>query len=58
KLAGAPARPAAGLILHKRLGDEVAFGEPVVTIHAEAPGEIAYAMAYAISNADMFTIED
>jgi thymidine phosphorylase len=58
KLAGAPARPAAGLILHKRLGDEVAFGEPIVTIHAEASGEIAYAMGYAISNADMFTIED
>ncbi|HBL93812.1 MAG TPA: thymidine phosphorylase [Hyphomonas sp.] len=57
KLAGAPERPAAGLTLHKRLGDEVASGEPLVTIHAEAAGEIAYAMDYATANSDIFTIE-
>lgn len=57
KLAGAPNQPAAGLTLHKRIGDEIALGEPLVTVNAEASGEIAYAMDYAAANADIFTIE-
>ena len=57
KLAGAPQQPAAGLMLHKRLGDTIAPGEPLVTIHAEASGEIEYAVSYARANTDMFTIE-
>ena len=57
KLAGAPQQPTAGLMLHKRLGDTIAPGEPLVTIHAEASGEIEYALSYARANTDMFTIE-
>lgn len=57
KLAGAPQRPAAGLTLHKRLGEKVAIGEPLVTIHAEASGELDYAMSYAVSNSNLFTIK-
>jgi thymidine phosphorylase len=57
KLAGAPDDKAAGVELHIRLGDHVSAGRPLVTIHAEAPGELDYAMAYAAANADMFEIE-
>ena len=51
KLAGAPAAPSAGLVLHKHLGDRVAAGEPVFTLHAEAPGELEYALDYVTSHA-------
>ena len=57
KLAGAPDDKAAGLQLHVGLGEEVVAGRPLVTVHAEAPGELAYALAYAAVNSDMFEIE-
>lgn len=57
KLAGAPDDKAAGVELHARLGDQVVAGKPLVTVHAEAPGELAYALAYARANGDMFEIE-
>jgi thymidine phosphorylase len=47
KLTGAPKAPAAGLQLHVRLGSRVEAGEPLYTLHAEAPGELNYALAYA-----------
>ncbi|ATC28494.1 thymidine phosphorylase family protein [Caulobacter vibrioides] len=56
KLAGAPDDKAAGVELHVRLGDEVAVGEPILTVHAEAPGELAYALDYAAANPDMLTL--
>ena len=46
KLAGAPGAPTAGLSLHVKLGDHVQFGQPLFTLHAEAPGELAYAKRY------------
>jgi len=46
KLAGAPRIPAAGVELHVRLGDAVDKDQPLFTIHAEAPGELAYALRY------------
>lgn len=46
KLAGAPRDPAAGAVIHVRLGDVVAAGEPLFTLHADTPGELAYALAY------------
>lgn len=49
KLAGAPSAPAAGLELHARLGDSVEPGQPLFTIHAETPGELAYSAAYLAS---------
>lgn len=57
KLAGAPERPSAGLVLHARLGDTIAVGDPVATLHSEASGELQYAMSYALANDDIFTIE-
>ncbi|KVW94391.1 hypothetical protein ABW22_12535 [Thiobacillus denitrificans] len=44
KLAGAPRAPAAGLELHVPLGTVVEQGQPLFTVHAEAPGELAYAL--------------
>jgi thymidine phosphorylase len=46
KLAGAPTAPAAGLELQVRVGDRVRPGQPLFTVHAEAPGELAYALDY------------
>jgi len=56
KLAGAPEDRAAGIEMHIRIGDTVARGQPVCTLHAESAGELAYALAYADANADMFCI--
>ncbi|MEO8807889.1 MAG: thymidine phosphorylase family protein [Burkholderiaceae bacterium] len=46
KLAGAPQDAAAGAVIHMRLGDAVASGQPLFTLHAQTPGELAYALAY------------
>jgi thymidine phosphorylase len=46
KLAGAPQSPAAGLDLHTPVGARVERGQPLFTLHAETPGELAYALAY------------
>ena len=56
KLAGAPEDKAAGLELHVRIGDRLNSGDPLCTVHAEAEGELAYAMSYAAANADLFGI--
>ena len=58
KLAGAPDAKAAGVDLHVRLGDIAVAGEPLCTVHSEAPGELDYAMSYASANTDIFRIED
>lgn len=46
KLAGAPSAPAAGLDLHVKAGARVQSGQPLYTLHAQAPGELAYALDY------------
>jgi thymidine phosphorylase len=56
KLAGAPEAKASGVELHVRLGEAVRAGQPLYTIHAEAPGELAYAREYARANPDIFGI--
>lgn len=58
KLAGAPEAKAAGVDLHIRLGDIAVAGQPLCTVHAEAPGELAYALSYAAANPDIFRVED
>lgn len=57
KLAGAPERKSAGLRLAVRLGDEVAAGQPVLTLHAESDGELAYALSYAAAHPDLVHVE-
>ena len=56
KLAGAPASPAAGLEMHVQLGQHVAVGQPLFTLHAESAGEMSYACRYVESNLDAVTI--
>ena len=58
KLAGAPRAKAAGIELHVRLGSTVSAGEPVCTVHAEAPGELAYALQYASANPAIIGIDE
>jgi thymidine phosphorylase len=43
--------------MHVRLGDDVAAGQPVCTVHAETLGELEYAVEYAASAEDIVRIE-
>jgi thymidine phosphorylase len=56
KLAGAPDDKAAGVDLHVRVGDLITAGQPLCTVHAEAPGQLAYALDYATANRDIIAI--
>ncbi len=56
KLAGAPADPAAGIDFHVRLGEAVAAGQPLFTLHAESPGELAYARDYLATHPDIVVL--
>jgi thymidine phosphorylase len=58
KLAGAPEDKAAGVELHVRIGDIVAPGTPLCTVHAESEGELEYALAYSDTNPDTFRIAE
>lgn len=58
KLAGAPKAAAAGLVLHLPLGAAVEVGQPMLTLHAESRGELAYALAYARGQDNLLTIEE
>lgn len=57
KLAGAPTAPAAGMELQVRTGDRVARGQPLFTLHAEASGELAYALDYLAKQRDIVMLE-
>lgn len=57
KLAGAPEDCAAGVELDVRLGQEVKAGQDLCVVHAQSPGELEYALAYANAHKDMFWIE-
>ncbi|HEY8329076.1 MAG TPA: thymidine phosphorylase family protein [Rhodanobacter sp.] len=56
KLAGAPASPGAGIDCRIRIGDTLRAGEPIFHVHARTPGELDYALEYAASQPDVFTI--
>ncbi len=53
KLAGAPHAQAAGVVLHARTGTRVEPGATTMTVHAESPGELAYAIDFAEGNPDI-----
>jgi thymidine phosphorylase len=56
KLAGAPKAHAAGVVFHTPLGTHVEVGQPLITIHAESPGELAYARTYAEAQEDLIVV--
>jgi len=56
KLAGAPDAKAAGIEVHVRLNDAIEAGQPLLTIHAETPGELEYALEYARANPDIYEV--
>ncbi len=58
KLAGAPDDKAAGVDVHVRVGDVVAVGQSLCTVHADTPGELAYAFDYAGANRDIIAIDE
>lgn len=58
KLAGAPKASAAGITFHTPLGTPVEVGQPIMTIHAETPGELAYARTYAAAQEDMVLVHE
>jgi len=56
KLAGAPASKAAGLEIHVRIGARVHAGQPLFTLHAQTPGELAYAREYLAAHDEVVTV--
>jgi thymidine phosphorylase len=56
KLAGAPEAKTAGVDLHVEQGQTVQAGQPLLTMHAEASGELSYALTYLASH-PVFLIE-
>lgn len=58
KLAGAPRQKSAGIRLLVRIGDWVDKGQPLYELHAETPGELAYALAYAESQTGVLTLSE
>ena len=57
KLAGAPEAKAAGVRMDVRLGDHVDKGQPLLHLHAETTGELAYALDYAARTPDLIEVE-
>jgi thymidine phosphorylase len=58
KLAGAPTAPTAGIELHVRLGERVARGQGLLTLHSEAPGELGYALQYASTHPAIYVSDE
>ena len=58
KLAGAPNDAAAGLVLHVRTGSAIEAGAALFTVHADAPGQLTYALAYVAANPGIVAIEE
>ena len=42
----------------RRVGDRVAAGQPLCTVHADAPGELTYAFDYAATNRDIIVVRE
>ena len=58
KLAGAPGAPAAGVSIWCQLGDKVDKGDRLLTLNAETPGELSYALEYHQMHTDVILIEE
>jgi thymidine phosphorylase len=58
KLAGAPKAASAGIAYHAPLGSVVDKGQALFTLHAESSGELAYALAYALAQENLISIQE
>ena len=58
KLAGAPGAKAAGVVLHVKVGDRISRGQRLITVHAETPGEMEYALAFARTSVGTIEVRD
>lgn len=58
KLAGAPGRKKAGILLRAGLGDIVEKGTPMFEIHAETKGELEWAWDYVRAGSGPFEVGD
>ncbi|MCW3478935.1 thymidine phosphorylase family protein [Neisseriaceae bacterium JH1-16] len=58
KLAGAPQSKAAGVDLLVKLAEPVEQQQPLYAIHAEAPGELQYALCYALAHPNVIQLEN
>jgi thymidine phosphorylase len=58
KLAGAPTARRAGIYYDAPIGRAVEVGDRLFTVHAESPGELAYAMEYLSHHPGIVTIEE
>lgn len=58
KLAGAPADKVAGIDLHTPTGTEVTKGQPLFTVHADSPGELAYALDYLENQQNIVCVDE
>jgi thymidine phosphorylase len=58
KLAGAPASHAAGVEVHVEVGDVLERGQPLLTLHAETPGELAYALDFVRRADGVFRVDE
>ncbi|WP_295803534.1 thymidine phosphorylase family protein [uncultured Microbulbifer sp.] len=56
KVAGAPSSPEAGLRLRVKVGEMIHEHQPLATLYAETPGELAYAREYFHQNRDLFDV--
>jgi thymidine phosphorylase len=55
-LAGAPNAALAGLEMHVRLGDKIEEGQALLTLHAQAQGELDYALEFYNSHPEAIQI--
>jgi thymidine phosphorylase len=46
-----------GALIHVRLGDRVSAGQPLFTLHAQAPGELAYVLSNVSAQAPLVVID-
>lgn len=57
RFAGAPMDPGAGVDLHRKVGDEVAEGDPLYSVHADFPADFGFALE-RVAQSSGYTIED
>jgi thymidine phosphorylase len=57
KLAGAPDDKAAGVEIHVALDQRIEKGEPLFTLYAETPAEIAYVLDYLAPRPDIVRVD-